>query len=99
MEVKRLKTEEKVKKKASKMMMECKDSSSSKMENKVNENAMLKDLTLVEEGSKKIEVCMRGKCKKSGAAMLMENFQRSVWWKVILMLPSFVQMLVKANNG
>lgn len=49
-----------------------------KVENKVTENTMLNDLTLVEEGSKKIEVCMGGKCKKSGAAMLMENFQRAV---------------------
>nr|GEY12176.1 thioredoxin-like fold protein [Tanacetum cinerariifolium] len=70
-----------------------------KVENKVNENTMLKDLTLVEEGSKKIKVCMRGKCKKSGATMLMENFQTTIGWKVILMLPSFIQMLVKASNG
>nr|WNE90695.1 Diacyglycerol acyltransferase 3 [Carthamus tinctorius] len=28
--------------------------------------------------SKIIEVCMGGKCKKSGAAMLLENFQRAV---------------------
>lgn len=35
-------------------------------------------LLSVEEGSKKIEVCMGGKCKKSGAELLMENFQKAV---------------------
>lgn len=35
-------------------------------------------LLSVDEGSNKIEVCMGGKCKKSGAAMLLENFQKAV---------------------
>ncbi|KAL4579184.1 hypothetical protein LXL04_015321 [Taraxacum kok-saghyz] len=32
----------------------------------------------VDERSNKIEVCMGGKCKKSGAEMLLENFQKAV---------------------
>ncbi|KAI3686981.1 hypothetical protein L1987_80671 [Smallanthus sonchifolius] len=31
-----------------------------------------------EDCGKKIEVCMGGKCKKSGGAMLLENFQKAV---------------------
>ncbi|CAH1439579.1 unnamed protein product [Lactuca virosa] len=35
-------------------------------------------LVSVDEGINKIEVCMGGKCKKSGAEMLLENFQKAV---------------------
>ncbi|GKC86111.1 diacylglycerol O-acyltransferase 3, cytosolic [Tanacetum coccineum] len=91
MEAKRIKKEEKAKKKADKMMMKCKDSSSSESpsssesdcDNVMNMKEMkTKKTSNTEEGSKKIEVCMRGKCKKSGAAMLMENFQTAVGWKI-----------------
>nr|XP_043640202.1 diacylglycerol O-acyltransferase 3 [Erigeron canadensis] len=37
-----------------------------------------KDVSNVNIDSNKIEVCMGGKCKKSGAAMLLENFQKAV---------------------
>lgn len=121
MESKRIKKEEKAKKKAARMMTECKDSSSScssesdcdnvmnmkqlktevtsnskqevttsslalvtpvqiqEVENQVIENAICKDVVSnVDVDCKKIEVCMGGKCKKSGAAMLLENFQAAV---------------------
>ncbi|KAI7741875.1 hypothetical protein M8C21_032447 [Ambrosia artemisiifolia] len=51
-----------------------------KAENRVVETATCKISSNVAEADcgKKIEVCMGGKCKKSGAAMLLENFQAAV---------------------
>ncbi|KAM0008026.1 putative diacylglycerol O-acyltransferase [Helianthus debilis subsp. tardiflorus] len=51
-----------------------------KAENLVAETAVCKIGSSVNEADcgKKIEVCMGGKCKKSGAAMLLENFQAAV---------------------
>ncbi|KAK9080075.1 hypothetical protein SSX86_001750 [Deinandra increscens subsp. villosa] len=46
-----------------------------KPETRVTVNAIGK---VGEDCGKKIEVCMGGKCKKSGAAMLLENFQMAV---------------------
>ncbi|XP_076951143.1 diacylglycerol O-acyltransferase 3-like [Bidens hawaiensis] len=44
------------------------------------ENIVITDTAIVNEVDcgKKIEVCMGGKCKKSGAAALLENFQAAV---------------------
>ncbi|MFS8034957.1 putative diacylglycerol O-acyltransferase [Helianthus anomalus] len=51
-----------------------------KAENRVAETAVCKIGSSVNEADcgKKIEVCMGGKCKRSGAAMLLENFQAAV---------------------
>ncbi|XP_071692981.1 diacylglycerol O-acyltransferase 3 [Rutidosis leptorrhynchoides] len=54
-----------------------------KVENLVTENAICKDVSNVGEVgvntlNNKIEVCMGGKCKKSGAEMLLENFRSAI---------------------
>lgn len=48
------------------------------VENQGTLQTVCKDVSNVNLDSNKIEVCMGGKCKKSGAAMLLENFQKAV---------------------
>lgn len=48
------------------------------VENQGTLQTVCKDVSNVNVDSNKIEVCMGGKCKKSGAAMLLENFQKAV---------------------